>query len=365
MPDSPFTEKINPDWESFVDCIARKGQPARVHNIELFLDPEVKDLVCDRYQITRDLRQGDPYFTLRREIALQRFLGYDYVLCGLTGIDMPINWLATEDTAQNKRSVGRIFVDEHTGPITTWEEFEAYPWPDTESAGTTALEWYEENLPDDMCVLGGLTGHFAENLSWLMGYETLCYSLYDQPDLVQAITDRCFEIDVSVTRQLMEFERVKMVWGSDDMGFRTGTLISPEDLRSLVLPGHKALAQITHDAGRLYLLHSCGNLAEIMDDLIDDVQIDAKHSFEDTIVDIREAKGLWGDRVALLGGIDMDFMCRADESAIRQRVFDTLNECMPGGGYCLGTGNTVANYIPLDNYIAMLDEGRKFRYSQA
>jgi uroporphyrinogen decarboxylase len=33
---------------------------------------------------------------------------------------------------------------------------------------------------------------------------------------------------------------------------------------------------------------------------------------------------------------------------------------MPGGGYCLGTGNSVANYIPLDNYLAMLDEGRKF-----
>ncbi len=33
---------------------------------------------------------------------------------------------------------------------------------------------------------------------------------------------------------------------------------------------------------------------------------------------------------------------------------------MPGGGYCLGTGNSVANYIPLDNYLAMVDEGRRY-----
>ena len=151
-----------------------------------------------------------------------------------------------------------------------------------------------------------------------------------------------------------------MVWGSDDMGFRSGTLIGPEDIRALVLPGHKALAQIAHDAGRLYLLHSCGNLEAIMEDLIEDVRIDAKHSFEDTILDVREAKALWGDRVCLLGGIDMDFICRADESAIRERVRDTLEVCMPGGGYCLGTGNTVANYVPVDNYLAMLDEGRRF-----
>jgi uroporphyrinogen decarboxylase len=97
-----------------------------------------------------------------------------------------------------------------------------------------------------------------------------------------------------------------------------------------------------------------------MEDLIEDVRIDAKHSFEDTILDVRAAKTLWGDRIALLGGIDMDFLCRAEDDAIRERVRDTLKVCMPGGGYCLGTGNTVANYVPLDNYLAMLDEGRRF-----
>ena len=128
------------------------------------------------------------------------------------------------------------------------------------------------------------------------------------------------EIDRQVVARLLEFSRVQMVWGSDDMGFRSQPLISPADMRELVLPGHKALARMVHDAGRLYILHSCGNLATIMDDLIDDVQIDAKHSYEDTIVDVREAKVLWGDRIALLGGIDMDFLCRANEETIRARL---------------------------------------------
>ena len=48
------------------------------------------------------------------------------------------------------------------------------------------------------------------------------------------------------------------------------------------------------------------------------------------------------------------------EGAVRERVRHTLDACMPGGGYCLGTGNTVANYLPLDNYLAMLDEGRRY-----
>lgn len=361
MPKSPFAQNITPDWEGLVQCIARKGTPERVHFLELFLDEEIKQTICARYGLLENLSGDDPFFAQKREIAVQRFLGYDYVLCGLAGLDMPMHWFTAEDTAAIKRATGRNFIDEHRGPITTWEEFEAYPWPDPQAAHSEALEWYEANLPDDMCVFGGLTGHFAENLSWLMGYETLCYSLYDQPDLVRAIADRCLDIDRQVVARLVEFDRVKMIWGSDDMGFRSGTLISPEDMRTLVLPGHKALAQIAHSAGRLYLLHSCGNLEAIMDDLIDDVRIDAKHSFEDTILDVRAAKGLWGHRIALLGGIDMDFLCRADERAIRERVRDTLHKCMPGGGYCLGTGNTVANYVPVENYLAMLDEGRAFK----
>ena len=137
-------------------------------------------------------------------------------------------------------------------------------------------------------------------------------------------------------------------------------IISPDDLREFVLPGHKALVEMVHEAGRLYLLHSCGHLREIMLDLIDDVKIDAKHSFEDTIELVTDAKTDYGDRIALLGGIDLDFLCRSDEQAIRKRVRETLDVCMPGGGYCLGTGNSVANYIPLDNYLVMLDEGRRY-----
>ena len=91
-------------------------------------------------------------------------------------------------------------------------------------------------------------------------------------------------------------------------------------MREFVLPGHKLMAQMSHAAGRPYLLHSCGNLARIMDDLIDDVQIDAKHSFEDTIEDVTEAKARYGERIALLGGIDVDFMCRASEEQVRARV---------------------------------------------
>jgi len=357
-----FSVDITPDWEALVRCIKRKGTPNRVHFIELFLDGEVQTAICSRFGLLDGLDPDDLFFEQKRQIRLQRFLGYDYVRCGLEGMEMPLKQTTIEDTAGLQREAGRSFMEEHKGPITTWEEFEAYPWPDPVAASTRSLEWYEDNLPEDMCVIGsGGFAHFAEYLTWLMGYETLCYALYDQRDLVRAISEHLIEMFRVSVKRLLEFDRVKIIWGSDDMGFKTGTLISPDDLREFVLPGHKLMAQMSHETGRPYLLHACGNLRAIMKDLIEDVGIDALHSFEDTIVSVISVKEQYGDRIAVLGGIDVDFLCRSTEEQVRQRVRNTLEKCMPGGGYCLGTGNSVANYIPLGNYLAMQDEGYKFK----
>ncbi len=356
-----FSAPITPDWEAFVRCIRREGTPRRVHYIELFLDGEVWQAVGQRFGLFDGLDRADPYFLHKANIAIQRYLGYDYVRCGVEGLDMPMNYHRTDDTADLQRDGGRRYMDEHRGPIATWAEFEAYPWPDPATATTRALEFYQRHLPDDMCIIaGGGFGHFAEHLTWLMGYESLCYALYDQRDLVRALADKLLVMQEAILRTILQFDRVKVVWGSDDMGFRTGTLISPKDLREFVLPGHRRMAEMAHERGLPYLLHTCGKMEAIMPDLIDDVQIDARHSFEDVIEPVIEAKQRYGDRIALLGGIDLDFLCRADEAAVHRRVRATLDACHPGGGYCLGTGNSVANYIPLDNYLAMQDEGRRY-----
>lgn len=63
----------------------------------------------------------------------------------------------------------------------------------------------------------------------------------------------------------------------DDLGFKAQTLVSPVDLREFVLPWHKRLARIIDDNGKPCTLHSCGNLAAIMGDLIDDGGIDAEY----------------------------------------------------------------------------------------
>ena len=101
-----------------------------------------------------------------------------------------------------------------------------------------------------------------------------------------------------------------------------------------------------------------------MEDLIGYVGIDGKHSFEDVITPVTEAKRRRGGRTAMLGRVGMDILSRGAPAQVRARTTEVLQARMPGGGYALGSGNTVANYVPLENYFAMLEEGwRSGRYA--
>jgi uroporphyrinogen decarboxylase len=97
-----------------------------------------------------------------------------------------------------------------------------------------------------------------------------------------------------------------------------------------------------------------------MEDLISYVKVDAKHSYEDESTPVVEAKRRYGDRIAILGGVDVDKLARSKVEDVEKYTFETLKKCALGGGYALGSGNTIANYVRVENYLAMLRIGEKY-----
>ncbi|MCX7934077.1 MAG: hypothetical protein N3A66_02325, partial [Planctomycetota bacterium] len=259
MADFPYLRRgFQPDAEGFLKNLRRQGTPARVYFMELYQDGEINEAVAQRFALAAGLRADDPDFPIKKYIATQRFLGYDYCSARVEGIAFVYNWERGEDTATELRREGRNWMNEHRGPIGSWEDFEKYPWPDPKKIDTTALEKFSRLVPDDMCLVGH-AGHFCENLVWLFGYENLCYLLYDDRRLVEAVAQKIFEIEEAIFSVYLQFPRVQAIWHSDDLGFKTSLLLSADDTRHFVLTGHKKMAAKVHAAGRLSLLHACGN----------------------------------------------------------------------------------------------------------
>jgi uroporphyrinogen decarboxylase len=202
---------------------------------------------------------------LDQKIRFWHRLGYDAFWQGPI-LDLPDMFRReADDTAYLSRG-RRQWVDEQTGAIANWPDYERYPWPRTEDADLYSLEYVARQLPDGMAILCGFSG-ILEQVMWLMGYEAFAMSLYDQPDLIEAMFGKIAGIYVPLARTLVQMDRVAALWMADDMGFKTGPMVAPDHLRRFVFPIQKRIACIAHDRGIPFLLHSCGNLEVVMDDL--------------------------------------------------------------------------------------------------
>lgn len=352
-----------PDINRFVSVVRGKVMPNRPPLAELFLDHEVEREIAQTHlgltwvEPAADRKTMAAY--LRNRTEVYRRMGYDYIrLSG--GVDFPGHYLDAPDTAELSRG-NRSWANETGGPIASWADFEAYPWPDPARADLWPYEFASSNLPEGMGLFVCPTSGFLEiPLDTLLGYQNLCYLLCEQPDLVEAVFQRVGEIIYAMYERLVGLPNVYGFFQGDDMGFKTGTLISPDHLKAYVLPWHKKLAALAHRHNLVYLLHSCGNLGDIAEDLLGDVAIDGRHSYEDEGNSVLDFKRQYGERVAVLGGIDVDKLARLPEVELRAHVRRIIEACLPGGRFALGSGNTVCNYVPLNNYFAMVEEALNF-----
>jgi len=361
-----------PNFENLRRTILRQGPQGPVPFFELFADPGMIEVVLgEKFPVNLHRYVEEPILevspdelpgalkSLDMHVRFCDEMGYDYVFM-LTGFTLSRSLKGVADTAgvENWPGGQRYWQDESSGPVQSWADFEAYPWPKVEDLSPLALQYVSAMLPEGMKIAAFLFGGVFEHATWLMGLQSFSYALQDQPDLVEAVCQRVGELATATYAQAAAIDKVGMLILGDDLGFNSGTLVSPDVLRRYVLPHYKKIADISHRAGKPLLFHSCGNMYRLMDELIDDVGVDAKHSFEDKILPVEEAYRRWGDRVAIVGGVDMDLLGRGTEEQVRARTRQILEVCgVKGTGYCLGTGNTAANYIPKQNYLAMLDEG--------
>jgi len=271
------------------------------------------------------------------------------------GLPFPLQQTIVPDAAPGSPKL-RAWAEEHAGLVRSWEDLERYAWPKVQEMDFFPFEYINDHLPEGMGLITCHAGGIFEHISWIMSYEGLAFALIEDPGLVRAVADRVGALLLEFTGRLLELDRVTAIFAGDDMGFRTGTLISPADLRTYCLPWQKKLAGLVHAKGKPYFLHSCGQVLAIMEDLIENVGIDGKHSYEDAIITAEDFQDRYGSRIAVLGGLDVNILAKSSEDAVRARTRRLIETCGARGRYAVGSGNSIPSYVPVGNYLAMVDE---------
>jgi uroporphyrinogen decarboxylase len=253
------------------------------------------------------------------------------------------------------------------GPLQTRKDFENYPWSEVPKlfwkTYTPHFEAIRKTLPSGMKAYGGCGYGIFEAGTDLVGYEYLCIMQCMDPDLFADIFKKIGDLWVTLWSGVIEkysdiFAFFRM---GDDLGHKTSTLLDPEIIRRHIFPQYKRVIDLVHRSGKKFLLHSCGNIFPLMDDIIE-LGIDAKHSNEDQIAPFGEWIEKYSHRIGLLGGFDLNLLVLEKPDTIFHTVLDQGTRFRQmANGYGLGSGNSIPEYIPVDGYMAMIDAVREIR----
>ena len=347
-----------PDFANLRKALLHQSEPDRVPLFEGSIHEDIKSEFL-----------GRPVKDLESEAAFWMKAGYDYApltvglrqiirgeLDGLMGVtDVETTVLKPAEARYNpfrEETSVRMWAEEGEGIITDEKAFDAFPWPKAEAFNYTALDQITSYLPPGAKAIVNV-GYIFMATWMLMGLETFCTALADNPDLVGKVFERVGTIQEEVVRIVLDYDCVGALRMPDDMAYTTGLIVSPDAMRRHVFPWHKRIGDLVHKKGLPYLLHSDGQLYEVLDDLID-CGYDGIHPIEPAAMDIAYLKREYGDRLSLCGNIDLGYtLTRGKPEEVEEEVKIRLREIAPGGGYGVGSSNSIPEYVPYENYMAM------------
>jgi len=321
-----------------IEKVLRKEIPDRPTLFELFLNWRLYKLLAgDKW--TAGTSVADEF---RRTAFAFAAGGYDYATVRGSTFNFP----------RGERHAAQTISLNEGMRITDRASFDAYPWPDVDSFDYSGLTQVANDLPANFKFMVMGPGGVLENAISLLGYDNLCLMSYDDPALLSDVFDAVGSRLVRHYARAVEHRTVGIVMSNDDWGFKTQPMLPPSDMRKYVFPWHQRIVEVAHRAGLPIVLHSCGNQATLWEDIIEGMKYDGKHSYEDTIQPIEQAYEKFAGRIALLGGMDLDFILRSSCDEVRARGQRML-ALATKGGYALGTGNSVPDYVPDEKFFAM------------
>ncbi len=332
-----------PDFQNILDVLGRRV-PSRPTPFEFTLNDAIYTQVVGR-AVPND---GDAVAWIPYLVKAFSSLGYDFAVVGGWHTNALVFPMGEKQKKKSKSANdGALITDAHS--------FEKYEWPELDESRLAPLESIAPDLPEGMqLIVCGPEGVLETTID-LVGFENLCIMLYMAPDLVTEIFFNVGSRILNYYQHIVQFDSVGAIIANDDWGFKTQTMLAPDDLRRLVFPWYKKIAEVAHNVKKPAILHSCGNPLAIIDDIIDDMKIDGKHSFEDTILPVEDAIDSWSDRIAIIGGIDVDFLANRSINEIKKRTRHIRDLSQQKGGIAIGSGNSIPDYIPTDHYCAMLE----------
>ncbi|MEE8541674.1 MAG: uroporphyrinogen decarboxylase family protein [Desulfobacterales bacterium] len=230
------------------------------------------------------------------------------------------------------------------------------PNPHEESFYEPARQFLERYHNSDLAIFAMLRPFGMFNTIYSMPMMAFAFALRDDLKLINTMMDIFAEWNIAVLEKLQGLG-VDFFLACNDMAYKAGPLVSPQVFREVFLPKMKDVA----DAIKIpWAFHSDGDLTLVMEDLLT-LGMNAVNPFEPPVMDLKEAKAKWGDRICLWGNIDLvQTLPYGSVEEVEAEVKQRIKEAGQGGGYICASANSITDFCKIENVFAMTGAVKKY-----
>ena len=154
-------------------------------------------------------------------------------------------------------------------PLQDYAQMDDYPFPnyDLPARYEAAAQSIQGNT-EDKFVLAGIPLSLIHRLEYLRGHEGAWTDAYEYPEELGRLLDKMADIAVDAVRRLAALGG-QGVMSCDDWGLQDRPMLSPAIFREFFKPRYARVYGEARKHGMLCFLHSCGHIADLLDDFID------------------------------------------------------------------------------------------------
>jgi len=217
-------------------------------------------------------------------------------------------------------------------PLKDWADFDKLNIPDIHDPKRwEGLADARAKAGDKFLLASGIS--IYERVHSIRGLEDTWTDIYQAPGHLAALIDILVEMNLAAVERFAAAGADGYIW-CDDWGLQHRLMIPPKAWRQLWKPRYARIYEAAHVAGLLTFLHSCGDITEILDDLIE-IGLDVIQMDQQENMGLEELGERYGGRIAFWCPVDIqNTMARGKPDQIRaycRRMVRALGS--PEGGF--------------------------------
>lgn len=190
----------------------------------------------------------------------------------------------------------------------------------------------------------------------IRGFENALMDLVAEPEFYKELLEQLTELYIGMVRACDDVPADAFLFG-DDWGDQRGIIMGAERWREFIKPCWKRVYDEVHKQGKYVMSHSCGSIANILDDAIE-IGLDVYESVQPEGVGMNpyELKKKYGDRITFWGCLgSQSIIPFGTPNELKHEIRKLCKEMGHGGGIILAPAKPLQPETPIENALAIIE----------